>query len=110
MLRRSGAPAAPAAVSLGRLEYNLAERQVHIAGAPLLLPRRELALLDALVRRAGRVVLREHLESEVYGFDDEVQPSALEAVASRLRRRLADEGAAVDLHGVRGVGYMLRAA
>lgn len=110
LLRRSLGGAASAAVRLGRLDYDLADRQVRIGGSAIVLPRRELALLDALVRRAGRVVLREHLENDVYGFDDEVQPNALEAVVSRLRRRLADEGAAVVLHGVRGVGYMLRAA
>lgn len=110
LLRRGSNSAAAPAVRLGRLNYDLADRQVRIAGAPIALPRRELALLDALVRRSGRVVLREHLENDVYGFDDEVQPNALEATVSRLRRRLADEGAGVVLHGVRGVGYMLRAA
>lgn len=110
LLRRSPGPSASAAVRVGRLYYDLTDRQVQIGGSAIVLPRRELALLDALVRRAGRVVLREHLENDVYGFDDEVQPNALEAIVSRLRRRLADEGAAVVLHGVRGVGYMLRAA
>ncbi len=110
LLRRSPGPIASAAVRVGRLDYDLADRQVRIGGSAIVLPRRELALLDALVRRAGRVVLREHLENDVYGFDDEVQPNALEAVVSRLRRRLGDEGAAVVLHGVRGVGYMLRPA
>jgi len=111
LLRRSGRPdAAAPAVRLGRLEYDLGAREARVVDAVLALPRRELALLDALVRRAGRVVLREHLEGEVYGFDDEVQPNALEAVVSRLRRRLADERAGVVLHGVRGVGYMLKAA
>jgi DNA-binding response OmpR family regulator len=53
--------------------------------------------------------MREHLESQVYGFDEEVSSNALEAHISRLRRRLADARAGVILHGVRGVGYMLRA-
>ncbi|HZF42320.1 MAG TPA: response regulator transcription factor [Sphingomonadaceae bacterium] len=98
------------AVEVGRLRYDLAAREPRINDTALLLPRRELAILDALVRRAGRVVLRESLEAQVYGFDDDISSNALEAHISRLRRRLADSGAGVILHGVRGVGYMLRAA
>jgi DNA-binding response OmpR family regulator len=102
------APAAPVAV--GRLRYDLATRDAHIDGAPLALPRRELAVLDVLVRRAGRVVQREHLEAEVYGIDDDIQSNAMEAHVSRLRKRLVEADAGVVLHGVRGVGYMLRSA
>lgn len=99
-------PAAP--VGVGGLVFDLHSREARVAGRPLPLPRRELAILDALVRRAGRVVMREHLEAEVYGYDDEIQSNALEAHVSRLRRRLADAGAGVALHAVRGVGYMLK--
>jgi DNA-binding response OmpR family regulator len=53
--------------------------------------------------------MREHLESQVYGFDDEISSNALEAHISRLRKRLSEARAGVVLHGVRGVGYLLRA-
>ena len=107
--RQTGGTAAPR-VTAGRLEYNLGDREVRIAGTSIVLPRRELAILDALMRRAGRVVMREHLEAQVYGFDDDISSNALEAHISRLRKRLSEAGAGVLLHGVRGVGYMLRAA
>jgi DNA-binding response OmpR family regulator len=110
LLRRSGAGAAVPPVKVGRLEYDLAERDPRVEGTSLPLPRRELAILDALLRRAGRVVMCEHLESEVYGYDDDISSNALEAHISRLRKRLADARAGVVLHGVRGVGYMLRAS
>lgn len=109
-LRRNSTEAPGAPVVVGRLRYDLATREASIGEAALALPRRELAILDALVRRAGRVVMREHLEVEVYGFDDEIQSNALEAHVSRLRKRLADCRAGVLLHGVRGVGYMLKAS
>jgi DNA-binding response OmpR family regulator len=54
--------------------------------------------------------MREHLEAEVYGYDDDIQSNALEAHVSRLRRRLQEADAGVILHAVRGVGYMLGAA
>jgi DNA-binding response OmpR family regulator len=110
LLRRSGVEALANRVTLGRLEYDLSAREPSVAGTSLVLPRRELAILETLMRRAGRVVLREHLEAQVYGFDDEISSNALEAHVSRLRRRLADARAGVILHGVRGVGYMLRVA
>jgi len=106
---RRPAQAAEPAVTLGRLRYDLARREVLIEDRPLVVPRGELAVLDCLARRAGRVVLREHLEAEVYGYDDDVQTNALEAQVSRLRKRLGDAGAGVTLHAVRGVGYILRA-
>ncbi len=108
VLRRSGSSAIAPQVVVGRLEYDLAAREPRVGGSSLALPRRELAILDALMRRAGRVVMREHLESQVYGFDDEISSNALEAHISRLRKRLCEAGAGVVLHGVRGVGYLLR--
>lgn len=108
-MRRS--PVEPPSVPLriGRLEYDLSGREARVNDRPLHLPRRELAILDSLVRRAGRVVMREHLEAEVYGYDDDIQSNALESHVSRLRRRLVEAEAGVILHGVRGVGYMLGA-
>ena len=45
----------------------------------------------------------------MYGYDDFVLSNTLQAHISRLRRRLADCGAKVRIHTVRGVGYLLRA-
>ena len=100
--------AQPEIARLGRLEFDLGHREAMIAGQPLPLPRRELAILEVLIRRAGRTVLRETLQSAVFGFDDEIQSNALDAHISRLRRKLADADAGIDLHSIRGVGYLLR--
>ncbi|HEX8571077.1 MAG TPA: response regulator transcription factor [Caulobacteraceae bacterium] len=109
-MRRSPEEAPSVPLVVGGLAYDLATREARVGDRPLTLPRREMAILDSLVRRAGRVVMREHLESDVYGYEDEIQSNALEAHVSRLRRRLADARAGVILHAVRGVGYMLRAS
>ncbi|HKS25461.1 MAG TPA: response regulator transcription factor [Thermoanaerobaculia bacterium] len=88
LFRRGSASASQAPrIVVGRLVYDAAAREASVAGTPLVLPRRELAILDVLVRRAGRVVMREQLESQVYGFDDDIQSNALEAQISRLRKR-----------------------
>ena len=59
------------------------------------------------MRRPDAVVPRETIENAIYSWDETVSANALEAVASRLRRRLAEAGAGGLVHVVRGVGYYL---
>jgi DNA-binding response OmpR family regulator len=105
-LRRPGGERAPA-VEIGALSFDLDLRSVTVAGTPARLLRRELALLEALARRAGRVVLREALISGIYGHDDEIEEHTLTTLVSRLRARLHELGAGVDIHSARGLGYMI---
>ena len=93
-------------ISAGRLSFDFVNREASIDGVVLELTRRELLVLEALLRRAGRMVPRAALMEAVFAFDDEVQPNALDTQVSRLRRKLA--GADVTINGVRGVGYLLR--
>lgn len=95
-------------LEVGRLSLDLASHEARVGGRPLILPRPELALLELLARRAGRVVRRAHLDRELYGFDAEVSGNALETQVSRLRRRLEGADAGLELRTIRGVGYMLR--
>ena len=106
--RRPGNATRPSPIQMGRLSYDNETREVLASGRAITVPRRELALLELLVRRAGRVVQRAHVESELYGLDVEVSTNALDALVSRLRRRLEEEDAGVELRTVRGVGYMLQ--
>jgi DNA-binding response OmpR family regulator len=95
-------------VSVGKLRFNLTERQADVGGEPLDLTRRELLALEVLVRRSGRTVSRSALEEAVYGYDDEIASNSLDAHISRLRNKLS--GAGVEIHGIRGLGYLLKAA
>lgn len=96
-----------AVVSIGNLSYDIVNRVVCIDQTPIVVPRRELAILEAMVRRTGRVVLRETLELAAYGFEDEIQSNAIEAHVSRLRRRLREANCKVAIRPVRGLGYLL---
>jgi two-component system, OmpR family, response regulator len=107
-IRRRPNELSPDEIQVGRLVFDLAHEEVSIDGTRLDLPRRELRVLAALVRRRGRTVLREALEQAVYGFDDEVQSNTLDSHISRLRRKLAGMNAGCEIHTVRGVGYLLR--
>ncbi len=106
--RRPPRGAPPQPVQVGQLSFDLESREAWVAGQPIILPRRELALLELLVHRAGRVVRRSHLDKELYGFDAEVSGNALETLISRLRRRLEHAEAGLELLTIRGVGYMLQ--
>lgn len=96
-----------AIVRIGNLSYDVLNRKVCVDHAPIVVPRRELAILEAMVRRIGRVVLRETLEVAAYSFDDEIQSNAIEAHVSRLRRRLRAANCKVVIKPVRGLGYLL---
>lgn len=109
LLRRPPTPGRTV-IKVAELVYDTAHREATIQGEPLPLPRRELAVLEILVRRAGRVVTREQLDEAVYGFDDEVQPEAIKPHISRLRRRLELREAGVVILALRGIGYMLKPA
>lgn len=103
---QSGAPP----IVCGGLTYLPDRREVSVDGAPLVFRRRELALLEALILRAGRVVPRESLLRRIYGFEEEPSSNTLEAQMSRLRGRLRRAGAGVAIRPVRGVGYLLERA
>lgn len=107
-IRRRPPNLATDAVRVGRLRFDFTHREASIEGNRLDLPRRELLVLETLLRRLGRTVLRSSLEEAVYSFDDEIQSNALDTHVSRLRRKLADTASGVEIHGIRGVGYLLR--
>lgn len=106
VLRRPG-DRASAVLTLGSLELDTAARSASVAGRPLTLGRREVTVLEHLMRAAGRVTSRRALEDAVYGFELEVGPNALEASVSRLRRALQEAGCPTPIVTVRGLGWML---
>jgi two-component system response regulator TctD len=76
-----------------------------VAGKPLALTPRELAVRAALISRLGRPVARETLFEKVFSFDEEARVEAIELYVHRLRKKLEGSGAAVTT--LRGLGYLL---
>lgn len=91
-------------ITLDDLQLDTASMQVHKAGMPLDLSRREYALLRALLENSGKVLTRQTLESKLYAWDEEVASNALEVHIHHLRRKLGQD----LIKTVRGVGYCLR--
>ena len=107
VLRRPG-QLAPDRVCVGNLSFDFSHREAMVEGRALDLPRRELLVLETLLKRMGRTVLRSALEEAVFSFDDDVQSNALDTHISRLRKKLTESNSGVEIHGIRGVGYLLR--
>jgi DNA-binding response OmpR family regulator len=101
---------APSVLSFGNVELDLGSSEAVVADSRVLLRRREALILGALLMRRDRVVTRDALIEEIYGFDDEIESNTLEAQVSRLRRKLTEFGADVEIRSMRGIGYILRMA
>lgn len=106
LLRRSEGEASPIRV-VGKLVVDQARNTASVAGRPLDLRRREWAVLERLIARVGKVVPKERLAGEVFGYDDPVAPNALEVYIARLRRKLEPDGPMIRT--MRGMGYLLDA-
>lgn len=108
LLRRPGA-ALGRVLACGEIVLDSVSRSVEINRSPLTLPRHELALLEALLRRQGRLVTRALLIEQLYAAEDEPSSNALPVHVHNLRRRMAQAGATATIVTFRGLGYMLRA-
>lgn len=91
----------------GNVTFDTTAREVRVGPSLIKISRKEMGVLEQLMRRSGRVVPKDVLESKLYGFDEEVSPNSLEAHISRLRKRLIQVNASVSIHTLRGVGYLL---
>jgi len=96
-------------LSYGPLALDTVSREASVRGVLLDLSRREAALLEELLRAAGRIVVKDTLEDRLYALDQSVTDNALEAIVSRLRKKLAAAHAGVRIGTKRGVGYRLLA-
>jgi len=94
---------------VGRLTYDFRHREALVEDQALELPRRERLVLETLIRRPGRAIMRSALEEAVYALDDEIGSNALDAHISRLRRKLDDVAAGIEIRAIRNIGYLLRA-
>jgi two-component system, OmpR family, response regulator TctD len=92
----------------GPLAFDSQSRSFALEGENLALTPREHAVLETLILNAGRPVPKERLVENVFGFDDEAGPSAVEVYVHRVRKKL--EGSDVGIITLRGLGYMLRRA
>lgn len=104
LLRRQAGLRA-SSLTLGDVTLDLVSRRFFTPDGPIDLPARELALLELLFTRAGKVVSKDTIVQSLTSLDDSLSDNAIEQYVSRLRRRLAPHG--VTLRTARGIGYYI---
>lgn len=90
-------------LTVGEIALDPAARSVQRAGTPVALSDKEFRLLHALLLNAGRVLSREQIEQQMYGWGQEVESNTVEVYVSSLRRKLGND----LIRTVRGVGYLV---
>jgi DNA-binding response OmpR family regulator len=91
----------------GNVRLDTIARELSIRGNPVRLSRRELAILEQMMRRFGRIVPKNVLEEKLYGIDEEPDSNPIPVHIHHLRRQLEAAGASLMIHTIRGVGYIL---
>ncbi|MBV9562178.1 MAG: response regulator transcription factor [Bradyrhizobium sp.] len=92
---------------IANLEFDTRNRQASIDDQPQALSAREIAVLELLMRSKGRVVSKKQVEDHLFGHSGEVGSNAIEVYVHRLRKQLSERGARVQVHTIRGVGYLI---
>jgi two-component system OmpR family response regulator/two-component system response regulator TctD len=95
----------PTRIEVGNLSYDQSERIARLNGEIVELSARELALLEILLLRAGRLVAKDQLVDQLCSWGEEVSNNAIEVYIHRLRKKLEFGGARIMT--VRGLGYCL---
>ena len=104
LLRRASATQTPI-LRHGALSLDTVGRRVEIAGKGLDFSAREVALLETLLLRVGRVVSKESLLERLYSGEEHAGENAVEVFVHRVRRKL--EPAGFVIRTVRGLGYLI---
>jgi DNA-binding response OmpR family regulator len=94
-------------LQVANLVFDTESRQAFIDDKPQTLSAREVAVLELLMRRKGRVVSKKLVEDHIFGLSGDVASNAVEVYVHRLRKQLSERGAKVQIHTIRGVGYII---
>jgi two-component system OmpR family response regulator len=104
-LIRRGQYTAGASMTHGHLRFDPAARRLFYDDQPIEMSARELALTELLLARQGRVVSKEQIINQLFGFGEDVGSNAIEVYVHRVRRKLEPLG--IEIRTVRGMGYLL---
>jgi two-component system OmpR family response regulator len=108
LLRRGGGQR-PAILAAGDLELDPATHTCRRSGQEIALSRREWALLEYLLRRAGDVVSKSEIVDHVWDFDFQGDHNIVEVYIRYLRRKIDIPFGRAAIETLRGAGYRLDA-
>jgi two-component system response regulator RegX3 len=108
-LRRASMGSAPPVEEVldgGPVEMDVGRHEVRVKGEPTAFPPKEFELLEAFLRRKGRLLTREFLIEEVWGHDYFGDTKTLDVHVKRLRQKIETDPHEPELlQTVRGLGY-----
>lgn len=110
LTRRGTSPQEPTELTVGDLHLDRLTRRATRGGTPIELRPREYALLEYLMRNAGRVVSKTMIVSHVWDYSFDTGTNAVDVLVHRLREKVDKDFEPKLLHTVRGVGYVLKVA
>lgn len=99
--------ATPDTIRFGDLELVVEDRSCTVAGEPVRLTEQEFNVLSLLIVNQGRVFSKTAIEDRLYPGEGP-RSNAVEALISKLRRKLADAGTTERIQTIRGLGYVVR--
>lgn len=104
-LIRRGQAGGSAIISVGKLQLDTVNHTASYNDASLNLSARELAVLEILMQKTGKVVNKEQMLEKLCNFDEDISDNALEVYLHRLRKKL--DHSDINIRTIRGLGYML---
>lgn len=110
LIRRASKVTEPTRLTVGELLLDLMTREVVRAGKKIDLQPREFALLEYLMRQAGRVLSKNMIMEHVWGYDFDPQTNVVDVLVCRLRNKVDRDFEKKLIHTQRGVGYALKTA
>jgi two-component system, OmpR family, response regulator len=108
LVRRGSAASEPTRLVAGDIEMDLLSREVRRGGKPIELRAKEFALLEVLMRNAGRVVSKTTILAKVYDYRFDPGTNVVDVLVHRLREKLDRGFEKKVLQTVRGMGYVLK--
>jgi two-component system OmpR family response regulator len=109
LVRRSTAMNEPTTLTYGDLTLDLLSREVTRGGRKIELQAREFALLEYLLRNAGRVVSKTMILEHVWDYNFDPKTNVIDVLVSRLRSKVDRDFDPKLIHTMRGFGYVLKA-
>jgi two-component system OmpR family response regulator len=108
LIRRASGSTEPTSLTVGDLSMDLLMREVIRADRRIDLQPREFALLEYLMRNAGRVVSKTMIMEHIWDYYFDPQTNVVDVLVCRLRNKVDKDFLEKMIHTVRGIGYVLK--
>lgn len=97
-------------VSLNNLSFDTINRYAQVENEILDLSRREVDLLEQLILSAEKIVTKKSIEQRIYSYGESGSANSVEVLVHRLRKKLIGRAASIEIHTLKGIGYMMTGA